>query len=157
MNLKKYDGKCVKITDIVGDVFEGICYYNDKEYNMHEFNRNEESLQITYYMFYKSNIEKIESLENHKGPYGKFEKSFSKLEEMIIEDGIDYINDVLFDDENEHIYRLIVYIDKYFDSNFDKDLNFSNEIIKSLKKLLELNNDEKIQKETKRILEKWSN
>ena len=35
--------------------------FNDKEYNEHEFGRNEDSLQILNIIFYKSDIKKIKS------------------------------------------------------------------------------------------------
>ena len=46
MKLKKYDNKCVRILDIFGNEYEGNCVYNDREYNYHEFGRDEECLQI---------------------------------------------------------------------------------------------------------------
>ena len=83
MNLHDYDDRCVRIIDNNSDIFDGICSYNNAEYDEHEFGRNEESLQICNFLFYKSDIKEIQSLENNDGPYGKFLAPYGKLEEMI--------------------------------------------------------------------------
>jgi hypothetical protein len=46
MRLNKYDDKCIKIIDIFGNIYEGNCTYCCREYNLHEFGRDEECLQI---------------------------------------------------------------------------------------------------------------
>ncbi len=53
MNLHDYDDRCVRIIDNNSDIFDGICIYNNAEYDEHEFGRNEESLQICNFLFYK--------------------------------------------------------------------------------------------------------
>ena len=52
MNLREYDGQCVRIIDNRGDAFDGICSYNNEEYSEHEFGRAEECLQIENLLFY---------------------------------------------------------------------------------------------------------
>ena len=64
MNLKKYDEKCIKIIDIFGYEYEGNAIYNNQEYTYHEFGRDEDSLQILNYLFFKETIKKIIVLEN---------------------------------------------------------------------------------------------
>ena len=66
MDIKRYDGKCVRIIDTSGDVFDGICCYNDEEYNDHEYGRCEEGLKIENFLFFKSDIREIQSLEEHR-------------------------------------------------------------------------------------------
>ena len=78
MNLKQYDNKCVKITDIDDNVFEGNSTFNDKEYNEHEYGRNEDSLQILNILFYESYIKDIEVLKELKND------EYSMLEELIV-------------------------------------------------------------------------
>ena len=75
MKLSKYDNKCIKILDKFGYEYEGNCSYCGKEYNYHEYGRNEESLQILNYMFYKDTIKKIIVLDNgFIDDYGLIEK-----------------------------------------------------------------------------------
>ena len=92
MRLKQYDGQCVRIDCVDGNVYDGICSYNDKEYNEQEYGRHEECLVMVNFLFFKSDIIAIESLENHSGPYGKFLDPFGKLEEMNVQDGLDSIH-----------------------------------------------------------------
>ena len=73
MKLKKYDDKLVRITTIDDEVFEGICSYNDKEYNEFEFGKKEESLQMIYFMFYKGAIKNVEILDDWSKKYDYFE------------------------------------------------------------------------------------
>ena len=152
MILRRYDGKCVKITDITNTIYEGICQYNDKEYNEHEFGRKEECLQILNMLFFKKDIKKIESLEKHKGPYGRFSESFGNLEEQIVEDGIYYIDDILFSEEDEHVYRLLLCLNKHYSED---DLDCYKEVKKSLKELLTYTNSEKVKEEIELILDLW--
>jgi hypothetical protein len=155
MNLHDYDGKCVRIIDKNGDVFDGICSYNNSEYDKHEFGCNEESLEICNFVFYKSDIEEIQSLEKHKGPYGKFLDPYGRLEEMIVEDGIDSIIDIFESEENEHIYRLLNCLDKYLDPYYGYGFSCRDETIKALRKLINETNDINIKEEANRLVEMW--
>ena len=103
-------------------------------------------------LFFKSDIKKIESLEKHKGPYGKFSESFGNLEEQVVEDGIDFINDILFCEEDEHVYRLLLCLNKHYS---DDDLDCYKEVKKSLKELLTYTNSEKVKEEIELILDLW--
>lgn len=104
MNIKKFDNKKVKIIDNINDEYEGICKFNNIEYNFHEFGIDEESLQILNIIFYKSNIKKVKEIKNYSNNY-------SKLEEIISEDK-DLLEDVLEDDEidEEQKLRIISYL-----------------------------------------------
>ena len=141
MNLKKYDDKLVRITDKFNDVFEGICMYNDKDYTEHEFGKNEESLQLPSMLFYKSIIKKVEELDKFSSPYGK-------LEELVVEDGIDMIEEVCYCEEDEHIYRLLLCLETHLN-----DIDYSNELIKLLEMLLKYNENEKVKKEAKKLFD----
>ena len=72
MDLKQYDGKCVRIIDAEGNVFDGICRYDYAEYNEAEWGRNEDCLRIEGFSFFQGDIQSVESLEEHEGPYGRF-------------------------------------------------------------------------------------
>lgn len=136
MNLVKYDNKLVKITDIENNQYEGICHYDNEEFNECEYGTNEESLDITCIKFYKSNIKKVETIN-------KFSKNYDKLEELIITD-IDLIDEVFESEEDEHIYRLLLCIQ-------DKNIKINKELLLNL---LKYNKDERIIKIVKNILEK---
>ena len=152
MKLKDYDNKCIKIICPNGDVFEGSCIYNSSEYNEHEYGRKEDSLQIENFLFYKNDIQEIINLENHQGPYGKFTTRYSMLERLNVKDGIDTINEILFEDEDdEEIYRFLLCIDDYF-----SELTNQQEILKSLTKMLEYNKDQKINSLISKMLNKWN-
>lgn len=139
MKLKKYDGKCVRIVDVFDDVFEGYCTYNSSEYNEHEYGREDDSLQILNIVFYEDIIKSIKIIDG-------FTTSYSKLEEAIAED-IDCIEDVLLlgeDSDDEHIYRLLVYLKDYINNNklsnsFYEKLN--NYLVKYLKYNNKLSNE----------------
>ena len=148
MNLKKYDKKYAKITTIFNEIYEGYCEYNSEEYNFHEFGTEEEGLQIANTLFYKSIIKKIESLENHQGPYGHFTEKYGRIEKEIVEDGIDTISDIFISEEIEHIYRILIYLEEHINN----DKTFQKELIKSLNEVLKYHTEEKIIKETKKLL-----
>lgn len=53
MNLKKYDGKTVRLTTRDGEIFDGECGFSSAEYCLHEYGREEDA---------KSQIQKIEEI-----------------------------------------------------------------------------------------------
>lgn len=124
MNLIKYDNKLVRITDTNNDQYEGICSYNNEEFNECEYGTNEESLDIICIKFYKSDIKEVEIID-------KFSKDYGKFEESIIES--DLIDEVFVREEDEHIYRLLKYIK-------DKSIK----VDKKLLELLKYNKDKRI-------------
>ncbi len=155
MNLRKFDDQCVQLTTIYDDVIEGICTYNDAEYNESEYGRKEESLKILYYMFYKKYIKKVISLEDHWGPFGRFSDSYGKLEEMVLEDDIDMIDEALSTEEDEHIIRILHCLEDHYLDSSKYDENHRKEFIKLLQNLLKYNENEEVIKRTKKILSIW--
>ena len=154
MDLRSYDGQCVRVIMDNGEIIDGICCYNNEEYNEHEFGRCDECLEFVYLLIYKSEIKSIESLENHTGPYGRFLDPYGRLEEMAAEDGIDAIVDVLFCEENEHVMRMLNCLDKYLDPWFGKGFP-RYETLGALSELVESTDDEAIKAEAERLLELW--
>ena len=144
MVLSKFDGQCVRIVDGYGDVFEGICTYNNAEYNAHEFGRNEEGLEMPNMLFFKSDICEVTRLEDHHGPYGKFSSPYGKLEEMTVEDGIDMIEEVLLSEEPEHIYRLLLCLEDHLKSQDDHLIEEHESLVDLLKDLLVMDVDARI-------------
>ena len=153
--LKQYDGQCVRITDRYGGVFDGICRYNDAEYDRGEWGRNEEGLQIESFLFFRSDIRSVESLEEHDGPYGRFLDPFGKLEELTVEDGIGAIRDVLFSEEKEHVLRLLNCLERYLDPEFGKDLPCADEIPDALRELVRYDPDPAVRERAEGLLERW--
>ena len=62
MRLASFDGAFVRITTADGEAFEGECVYNGAEYCEIEFGRAEESLEIDRWLFYRSEIRRVERL-----------------------------------------------------------------------------------------------
>ena len=155
MDLRQYDGQCVRITVLNGDIFDGVCTYKSAESSARESGRCEEGLQIIYYVFYKSDIKSIESLENHTGPYGKFRDPYGKFEVMTVESGIDSIIAVLFCDDNEHVMRLLNCLDRYFDPYYGYEFPCHAEAVGALCELLDTTDDEDIKNEAEHLIETW--
>lgn len=109
MKLEKYDNKCVRLIDTLDNIFEGIVTHNSSDYNYHEYARDEDSLQMGCIIFYKDDIKSIKEIDT-------FTSEYSKLEEMIVEDGICLIDEILYGEEDIHTIRLL----KYINNNLDK-------------------------------------
>lgn len=60
--LFRYDNKIVRVTTPEGRIFTGVAAQFPAEYGMHEFGREEESLNINGYQLFESDISKIEAL-----------------------------------------------------------------------------------------------
>ena len=155
LDLKRFDGKCVRITDTMGNVFEGVCSHNGEEYDEHEFGRAEEALQLPFFLFFDSDIASVESLEDHTGPWGKFSGPWGTLEEMSAEDGIDGICEILFCEEAEHVLRMLRCLDHFFDPASGRAFPARWETVGALTELLDATEDEAIRRETERLIEKW--
>ena len=65
MELLKYDGKHVRLTDIYGKTFTGMARYGVYEFLMHEYGGVEDGLFIEDYLIYNSQIACIEEIEVH--------------------------------------------------------------------------------------------
>ena len=157
MELHLFDGQCVRITDVRGDVFDGICCHNNADYNERIFGHYEESLEIVNLTFYKSDILSVESLEEHSGPYGRFLDPYGKLEIMAAEDGIESIKDLLFCEESEHVMRMLNCLDKYLDPYFGCAFKCAAETIDALRELVDATDDMAIKAEAERLIELWGN
>ena len=59
MRIKRFDNKTVRIEHSDGAIFEGPCSYNSREYNYHEFGRNDSSLVIDNWMFFARDIKSV--------------------------------------------------------------------------------------------------
>ena len=132
MKLSKFDNKCIRLEDIFGDVYEGVCSYNNRDYNMHEYGKDEECLQMSHIIFFKSLIKNVSSLENVSGPYGNFSSKYGKLEEDVIEPDLDLVEEVFDSEEDISIIRLLYCLEDKIDSIEDKNklLILVNNLIK---------------------------
>ena len=132
MNIKKYDNKRVRLKDFLGDIYEGIAMHNSADYNYHEYGVEEEGLQLGCVLFYKSQIKKIEEIKEFSNKYGK-------LEEVVVEDGIDLIEEIFSQEEDIHIYRLLLCIEDNLNNLKEKE-----KLLKLIKDLIKYNEDDKI-------------
>ena len=107
MNMKKYDGKPVRITGPDNEAYEGIASYCHEEYCEHEYGRNEPCLQLINFLFFRGDIRKIESLENKRTPYSRFSAPYGRIEELNASDGIDSITEQLWCEEDELVLRML--------------------------------------------------
>ena len=115
MNLKKYDNKYVRITDIDNKIYEGLCDFNSKEFNECEYGKNEDSLDILNIKFYKFCIKNIEEIDNFDS------EKYTDLEELIIDSDIDFIEDAFDFDEKIHNDRLILCLKDHYNDFEDKN------------------------------------
>ena len=104
MNLIKYDNKCIRLVDGLGNVYEGIARYDSMDYNFHEYGKDEESIQMSHTIFFKFVIKKIEIIDSFSDKYGL-------LEESLLESGMDMVDEVLTSEEDISITRLLFCIE----------------------------------------------
>ena len=116
MNLIKYDNKCIRLVDGLGDVYEGIARYDSRDYNFHEYGKDEESIQMSHTIFFKSFINKIDIIDSFSDKYGL-------LEESLIESGMDMVDVVLTSEDDISINRLLSCLEDKINSfsKSDKD------------------------------------
>ena len=155
MNLSRYNDKCVRVTTVDGEVFEGVCSHNSAEYNEHEFGEHEEGIQLTALLLYKSQIAKIESLEGHTGPYGKYSGPYGKLEEDAVDCGIDIITEHLFCEDDEQVLRMLSCLDDRLDPGTPGALDCRDETLDALRELRDIGGDGKVRGKTEEMLKKW--
>ena len=84
LNLRQYDGQCVRVAADDGHVFDGICVHRDREYCEIEYGRKEECLEIESFIFFPRDIVSVESLEGNSGPYGRFLNPYGDLEMLTV-------------------------------------------------------------------------
>ncbi len=66
MDLSKFDGKYVRVTDIFGETFTGIADYASSEFLKHEYgNKEENGIFLEDVLLYESQISSIEEIEPH--------------------------------------------------------------------------------------------
>ena len=143
MNLRNFDNKIIRLEDIFGDVYEGICMFNDREYNEHEYGKDEDSLQMSYIMFFKSTIKKVEVIDDFTDKYGY-------LEEVVFDSGMDLIDEVLDSEDDISIYRMLLCLEDKI-SSFPKDDIPS--LIISLENVIKYNEDQKNIGKAKELLD----
>ena len=141
MKLNKYDNKLVKITTIEDDIFEGICSYDNVEFNEAEYGESEESLTIECLKFYKNSIKDVSIID-------KFSSKYGLLEEVISNDGTDLIEEVFDSEDDTHILRELYYLEDH------KEL-INDEIIKLINTLIKYNKNEDILKEGNKIIKEY--
>ena len=115
MNLSEFDNKLVQIIDIEDTSFEGYAVFNNKEYNYHEYGRNEDSIQILNIMFYESYIKSIKEIKEFSNKYGN-------LEELICDSDLDFAVDALEYDNKIHNERIKLYLKDNANKFEDKEL-----------------------------------
>ena len=135
MDIERYDGLHVRITDIFGDVYEGICEYDSVDYCEHEYGIDEDALRFPGLLLRNSIIAEVVSLEDCDGPYGKFSEPFGKLEEIAFEDGPILIDELLFCEEDEHVMRMLNCIEHHFITSGEPLREWNDELIDLLKEL----------------------
>ena len=148
MKLSKFDLKCVRVTDIFGSVYEGYCVYNNKDYNESEYGKREESLQILNFIFYKSIIKSVESLESVNTPYGHFSNKYGNLEKEIVEEGKIFVEDIVDYEDDIHVYRVLLYIEDHL----DKINDYKDDFINMLKSLQKYNKNKDVLNEVDKLL-----
>ena len=151
MNLRACDGLGVRITDLCGDEYEGICAYNSAEYNMHEFGRAADGLQIGSFLFYSDCITKVELLDWGTGPYGGFSAPFGRIESLIVEEGPDAVCAGLESEEPVHVCRLLHCLEERLFSE-GEPWSGRGSVIAALRRLAEQTPHEQVRAETERIL-----
>ena len=180
MNLKKFDGKCVRIITVWGEVFEGVVYYDDKEYALHEYGHDQEALHLTPIIFYKNDISSVISLEDVNGPFGHYSEKYGLLEKKCLEWGTDMIEEVFDSEDDTQILRMLVCMKDNFQTLADRAVPgmapwrsgisvsgseddeseqgpvYLGELEKMLSTLVKYNENEEVVNEAKGLLEQLS-
>lgn len=141
MNLIKYDNRFIRLVDGLGDIYEGIARYDSRDYNLHEYGKEEESIQMSHTIFFKSFIKKIEIIDSFSDKYGL-------LEESIIDLGMDMVDEVLTSEEDVSINRLLLCLEDKIKTLSKNDID---ELLKSLDVFIKYNNNENNVKEAIKI------
>ena len=115
MDIKSFDNKCIRLTDFLGDTYEGTASYESSEYVSHEYGTDQEALLITPMLFCKDDIVSIESLEEVDGPYGHYSGPYGLLEMKCLESGTDLIEEILDSEDDEAIHRMLLCMQDCFD------------------------------------------
>ena len=138
MNLKKYDNKLVQIKCIDGKIYEGISSYNSPDYTFHEYGKDEDSLEIFHFLFYKNDIKMIKKINTFSEPFGEIEISTAK-DINLLEQALD------IDEDDIHVYRLLNYLET---------IEIDDKLICLLEKYIKYSKDKKIIEKVKKIIKK---
>ena len=65
MELLEYDRKHVRVKDIYGNEFAGVCSFYPSDYCFHEYGEDEEGIIIDGYLIYASQVASIETIVVH--------------------------------------------------------------------------------------------
>ena len=114
MNLNHFDGKCVRITTVSGEVYEGIVSYDSREYAFHEYGRDQEALHLVPIVFFKDEIDSVTSLEDVNGPFGHYSEKYGLLERQCLEWGTDMMDEVFDSEDDIEILRMLACMKDHF-------------------------------------------
>ncbi len=120
MDLRYFDNKCVRITVVSGNVYEGTASYLGREYVYHEYGCDQEALYITPIMFYKNDISSIMDLENTNGIFGHYSDKYGLLEKECLDGGTDLIGEIFASDDDDQILRMLYCMNDSFQSLTDR-------------------------------------
>ena len=148
MNIRDFDNKCVRITDVSGDVYEGIASYFNSEYVFHEYGCDQEALCLTPVLFYKDDISSVVSLEGTNGPFRHYSEKYGLLERTCLDGGTDLIGEVFDSDEDDRILRMLYCMSDSFQSLTDG-------VVPMLETLVKYNKDDRVVNEAKSLLERF--
>ena len=157
MDLREFDNKCVRITDVSGDVYEGIASYFDREYVFHEYGCDQEALCLTPIMFYKNDISSVISLEGTNGPFGHYSEKYGLLERTCLDGGTDLIGEIFDSNDDDRILRMLLCINDSFQSLTDRAVPepiYLGELENMLDTLVKYNKDDRVVNEAKNLLER---
>ena len=149
MKLYEYDDKCVRITLKDGSVVEGACLYDCAEYCEIELGINEECLEISGWLFNKSDISKIE-LVDEKNP---FLAPFGIIETETVKDGADTVKDILLDGDPRNAERLLNCMENYIVHHNTGSLPDRSELIDALNTAAEYAQAESVKKRSRNLAE----
>ncbi|MBR6006170.1 MAG: DUF3795 domain-containing protein [Clostridia bacterium] len=155
LDLVGFDGKCVRVTMTDGQVLEGICCHNSADYGEWELGNREESLQLLNYVVYSGSIKKVESLEEHDGPYGRFSGPFGQLEEMTVTDFPDFFCDSFDYGEPEHELQLLRCAEAYLSHEDGRELGDPDGLLKAIAGVSETAETEEVRSAAKALFEKY--
>ena len=176
MDLRYFDNKCVRITTVSGDVYEGIASYLGREYVYHEYGCDQEALYLTPILFYKNDILNIMDLENTNGIFGHYSDKYGLLEKDCLDGGTDLIGEIFDSDDDDQILRMLYCMNDSFQSIIDRGVPgkapwrsgmsmkrdnaeedaaiYLGELEDMLDTLVKYNKDDRIVKEAKSLLER---
>ena len=158
MNIRDFDNKCVRITDVSGDVYEGIASYFNSEYVFHEYGCDQEALCLTPVLFYKDDISSVVSLEGTNGPFGHYSEKYGLLERTCLDGGTDLIGEIFDLDDDDSILRMLLCINDSFQSLTDRAVPepiYLGELENMQDTLVKYNKDDRVVNEAKSFLERF--